>query len=59
MKKLYLVELLLKDGNPEVVETTEVKLCLECGCLFVKRPYRLGQCPMGHDQPKKARNLNE
>ena len=48
-EKLYLVSRRHEDSN-EVIFDTPVEVCTTCGVVFKKLPYRLGQCPLKHDQ---------
>jgi len=51
-EKLYLVSRRHVDSN-EVIFDRPVEICHECGVVYIFTPYRVGKCPVGHEQPRK------
>lgn len=50
-EKLYLVSRRHVESN-EVIFDRPVEVCTECGVVYVRKPHRLGQCPLKHDQKR-------
>ncbi len=50
-ENLYLVSRRHTESN-EVIFDTPVNICTQCGTVYIFKPYRLGQCPNGHDQKR-------
>lgn len=53
--KLVLIE--TRKFDPPIIaldrveRAVEVQVCQTCGSVYVDLDHRLGQCPLGHDQP--------
>jgi len=49
-KKQYYLTTNRHPHTNDIKLAIEVEVCTECGVVFIHKPYRLNECPLGHEQ---------